>query len=70
MVFGPPTRALSFSALNVTTWDTNRSISGGLEDVPGAIFWNFVHVRDLAQVHIQAREVPKAGNKRFLIVSM
>ncbi|KAL2683403.1 hypothetical protein Neosp_007873 [[Neocosmospora] mangrovei] len=68
MVFGPPVHAVSFSALNVTTWDMNRFISGELEDVPDTSFWGFVDVRDLAQAHLRALEIPEAGNERFFIV--
>lgn len=67
VVWGPPAHALSFSALNLSSWDINRFLSGELKDVPDTVFWAFVDVRDLAIAHVRAIQVPEAGNERFFV---
>jgi nucleoside-diphosphate-sugar epimerase len=69
MVFGPAAHNVSLAAPNLSAWDINRFLSGELDDVPETGFWSFVDVRDLAQAHVRALEVPEAGNERFFVVS-
>jgi nucleoside-diphosphate-sugar epimerase len=35
--------------------------------VPENMFWPFVDVRDVAEAHLRAYEVPKSGGERFFI---
>ncbi|KAL6834628.1 NAD(P)-binding protein [Trichoderma camerunense] len=69
MVFGPTAHALSLSTMNTSAWDIYRFLSGELDDVPDTACWAFVDVRDLADAHVRALEIPEAGNERFFIVS-
>ncbi|KAL6830617.1 NAD(P)-binding protein [Trichoderma sp. SZMC 28015] len=69
MVFGPTAHTLSLSTMNTSSWDIYRFLSGELDDVPDTACWAFVDVRDLADAHVRALEIPEAGNERFFIVS-
>ncbi|OGM41061.1 hypothetical protein ABOM_010245 [Aspergillus bombycis] len=71
MIYGPNINATTdLAKLNTSSMDIYRLISPqakSSDPVPENLFWSFVDVRDVAQAHLSAYEVPAAGNERFFI---
>jgi nucleoside-diphosphate-sugar epimerase len=71
MIYGPNINATAnLARLNTSSADIYRLISPqskSSDPVPQNLFWSFVDVRDVAEAHLRAYEVPKAGGERFFI---
>ncbi|KAL7958533.1 hypothetical protein V8C34DRAFT_323939 [Trichoderma compactum] len=50
-----------------TSNDIYRLFNGSEQEVPPTSFFYYVHVRDLAEAHVQALEKPAAANQRYLV---
>jgi len=67
-VFGPHVGGVEdLSSLNESSHALARLLDG--DEVPPVDFGGFVDVRDLAEAHLRALEVPQAGGQRFLFGS-
>ncbi|KAE8162275.1 hypothetical protein BDV40DRAFT_312561 [Aspergillus tamarii] len=70
MIYGPNINATHVSQLNITSADVYRLMSPDSkpsDPIPDNGFWSWVDVRDVAQAHLRAYEVPEAGGERFFI---
>lgn len=70
MIYGPNLNAtVDLANLNTSSADIYRLISpqSKSSDLVPDMFWNYVDVRDVAEAHLRAYEVPKAGGERFFI---
>ncbi|OOO13804.1 NAD-dependent epimerase/dehydratase [Aspergillus oryzae] len=70
MIYGPNINATHVSQLNITSADIYRFMSPDSkpsDPIPDNGFWSWVDVRDVAQAHLKAYEVPEAGGERFFI---
>ncbi|CAI7670764.1 unnamed protein product [Penicillium bialowiezense] len=66
MIYGPNINATAnLGKLNTSSADIYRLISPqskSSDPVPQNLFWSFVDVRDVAEAHLRAYEIPEAGN--------
>ena len=71
MIYGPNINATAdLSKLNTSSMDLYRLMSPQSKSsgpVPENMFWSFVDVRDVAEAHLRAYQVPEAGGERFFI---
>ena len=71
MVYGPNTNATAtLSHLNTSSavvYSLMSTKSKPSDPVPATGFWSWVDVRDVAQAHLKAYQVPEAGGNRFFI---
>ncbi|OGM51300.1 putative NAD dependent epimerase/dehydratase [Aspergillus bombycis] len=70
LIYGPNINTTHVSQLNVTSTDLYRLMSPDSKQsdpIPDNGFWSWVDVRDVAQAHLKAYEVPEAGGERFFI---
>lgn len=72
MVYGPNKNATTnLAKLNTSSADIYRFMnpaSKSTDPVPTNSFWSWVDVRDVAQAHLKAYQLPEAGGQRFFIV--
>ncbi|KAL5336004.1 hypothetical protein BJX70DRAFT_390297 [Aspergillus crustosus] len=65
-IYGPNIKATAdLQKLNTSSADIYRLISPkskSSDSVSGIMFWSFVDVRDVAEAHLRAYEVPEAGD--------
>ncbi|KAJ5345954.1 NAD dependent epimerase/dehydratase [Penicillium brevicompactum] len=71
MIYGPNINATAnLEKLNTSSADIYRLVSAqtkSSDPVPQNLFWSFVDVRDVAEAHFRAYEIPEAGGERFFI---
>lgn len=71
MVYGPNKNATAnLEKLNFSSQDIYQlmsPMSKPSDPVPENSFWCWVDVRDVAQAHLRAFELPEAGNQRFFV---
>jgi nucleoside-diphosphate-sugar epimerase len=68
MVYGPTAHHLtSLKTLNTSSQDIYRLIDGSEKTVPETQFYAFSDVRDIAEAHRLAYEIPNAGGERFFV---
>ena len=71
MVYGPNKNATAtLSHLNTSSaviYGLMSPTSKPSDPVPPTSFWSYVDVRDVAQAHLRAFQVPEAGGQRFLV---
>ncbi|KAE8381212.1 hypothetical protein BDV26DRAFT_289702 [Aspergillus bertholletiae] len=70
MIYGPNINATHVSQLNLTSADAYRLMSPDSkpsDPIPENGFWSWVDVRDVAQAHLRAYEVPEAGGERIFV---
>ncbi|TQB75868.1 hypothetical protein MPDQ_001469 [Monascus purpureus] len=70
-IFGPNKNATAnLAKLNMSSTDIYKQMSPTCkptDPVPVNSFWSCVDVRDVAQAHVRAFEVPEAGGQRFFV---
>ena len=70
MIYGPPIHNVTdLSKLNTSSADIYRFVAGNETEIGDTAFPFFADVRDVAEAHLRAYEVPAASNKRFIITS-
>jgi nucleoside-diphosphate-sugar epimerase len=70
MIYGPNLHHVeSLSKLNTSSADIWNLINGSTQEVPFTPVPAYSDVRDVAQAHLKAYEVPEAGGERFFITS-
>jgi len=69
MVYGPavPDSIQDLTKLNTSSADIYRFIDGSTKEVPDTAFYAWVDVRDVAEAHLKAYALPKAGGERYFI---
>lgn len=71
MIYGPNINATaSLARLNSSSADIYRLMSPDVKPsgpVPENHFFSFVDVRDVAEAHLRAYDVPEAGGERFFV---
>ncbi|KAI9717258.1 MAG: hypothetical protein M1812_004785 [Candelaria pacifica] len=66
MVYGPNAHAVSnLEHLNTSSADMYRLINGSEKTVPETSFFAYVDVRDVAEAHRLAYEIPQANGQRY-----
>lgn len=72
MVYGPNTNATAnLAKLNTSSADIYRLMSPNSkpsDPIPSNALWSWVDVRDVAEAHLKAYQLPEASGQRFFIV--